>query len=78
MLLELRYEILAENFAEEVKRIVAFCGLEWDERCLKFHETKRAVRTLSEFQMRQPSFTSSIGRWRAYEKWLQPLLDALN
>ncbi len=54
-----------------------FCGLEWDERCLKFYETKRAVRTLSEFQVRQPLFKSSIGRWQVYEKWLQPLRDAL-
>ena len=76
-MLEVRYETLVENFAEEAKRIVAFCGLEWDERCLKFYETKRAVRTLSEFQVRQPLFKSSIGRWRAYEKYLQPLRDAL-
>jgi hypothetical protein len=78
VMLEVQYETLAENFAEEAKRIVAFCGLEWDEHCLKFYETKRAVRTLSEIQVRQPLFKSSIGRWRLYEKWLQPLRDALN
>jgi tetratricopeptide (TPR) repeat protein len=77
-MLEVQYETLAENFAEEARRLVEFCGLEWDERCLKFHESKRAVRTLSEFQVRQPLFKSSIGRWRPYEKWLQPLLDALS
>ncbi|MGA7674169.1 MAG: sulfotransferase [Rhizomicrobium sp.] len=76
-MLDVQYETLTENFAQEARRIVEFCGLEWDERCLKFYETKRAVRTLSEFQVRQPLFKSSIGRWRPYEKWLQPLFDAL-
>ena len=76
-MLEVQYETLIENFEIEARRIVEFCGLEWDERCLRFYETKRAVRTLSEFQVRRPPFKSSIGRWRPYEKWLRPLLDAL-
>ncbi len=78
VMLDVQYEALVANFADEAQRIVAFCGLEWDERCLKFHETKRAVRTLSEIQVRQPLFKSSIGRWRNYEPWLQPLLNALS
>ncbi len=77
-MIEVQYETLIENFSDEARRIVAFCGLEWDERCLRFHETKRAVRTLSEFQVRQPLFKTSIGRWRPYEKQLQPLLDTLH
>jgi hypothetical protein len=56
---------------------VAFCGLDWDARCLSFHETARPVRTLSQLQVRQPLFTSSVGRWRPYAAGLQPLLDAL-
>ncbi len=76
-MIEVQYETLIENFETEARRIVEFCGLDWDERCLKFYETKRAVRTLSEFQVRRPLFKSSIGRWRPYEKWLGPLLDAL-
>jgi tetratricopeptide (TPR) repeat protein len=76
-MLEVQYETLIENFETEARRLVEFCGLEWDERCLKFYETKRAVRTLSEFQVRRPLFKSSIGRWRPYEKWLRPLLDVL-
>ncbi|MDE2135657.1 MAG: sulfotransferase [Alphaproteobacteria bacterium] len=76
-MLEVQYENLVEHFADEARRVVEFCGVEWDERCLKFYKTERAVRTASEFQVRQPLFKSSIGRWRPYEKWLQPLLEAL-
>lgn len=76
-LLDVQYEALVGNFADEARRLVAFCGLQWDERCLTFHETARAVRTLSGQQVRQPLFKTSIGRWRPYESRLQPLLDAL-
>jgi len=77
VMLDVRYETLTEDIEAEARRIVAFCGLEWDDRCLRFHENTRAVRTLSQSQVRQPLFTSSIGRWRNYEPWLGPLLDAL-
>lgn len=53
------------------------CGLAWDEACLRFHETRRTVRTASVAQVRQPVFTSSIGRWRRYENHLGPLFEAL-
>jgi len=76
-MLEVQYETLVADFEAGARRIVEFCGLDWDERCLRFYETKRAVRTMSEFQVRRPVFASSIGRWRAYEQWLSPLLDAL-
>jgi tetratricopeptide (TPR) repeat protein len=76
-LLDVQYETLTGDLAGEARRIVAFCGLEWDARCLSFHETARPVRTLSQLQVRRPLFTTSIGRWRLYEAWLQPLLDAL-
>jgi tetratricopeptide (TPR) repeat protein len=76
-LLEVQYETLVDDFEPEVRRIVAFCGLSWDPRCLDFSKTERPVRTLSQSQVRQPLFASSIGRWRHYEKHLQPLMDAL-
>lgn len=76
-MLDVQYETLVANIAGEARRVVEFCGLEWDERCLTFYETERAVRTLSQSQVRQPLFKSSIGRWRPYEKWLQPLRDTL-
>jgi tetratricopeptide (TPR) repeat protein len=76
-ILDVQYESLVADFENEAKRLVAFCGLDWDESCLRFHETQRAVRTKSEFQVRRPLFTTSIGRWRPYERWLEPLFDAL-
>ena len=76
-MLEVQYETLVADFEAGARRLVEFCGLSWDERCLRFHETNRAVRTLSEFQVRQPVFRTSIGRWRAYEQWLSPLFEAL-
>ncbi len=77
VMLDVRYETLTGDLEGEARRIVAFCGLDWDERCLRFYENPRTVRTLSQTQVRQPLFTSSIGRWRNYETWLGPLLDAL-
>lgn len=76
-MLEVRYEDLLENFEPGVRRIVEFCGLAWDERCLRFHEVERPVRTLSQSQVHQPLFKTSVGRWRPYAAWLGPLHDAL-
>jgi tetratricopeptide (TPR) repeat protein len=77
-MLEVQYETLVGDFTAEARRIVEYCGLEWSERFLAFHRNERAVRTHSQSQVRQPLFTSSIGRWRLYEKWLRPLRDALD
>ncbi len=57
--------------------MIAFCGLEWDDRCLSFHRTERAVSTPSRWQVRQPIYASSVGRWRRYERHLGPLREAL-
>ena len=76
-ILTLRYEELVGDFAAAVGRILDFCGLAWDERCLRFHETQRAVHTASAVEVRKPLHNRSIGRWRAYERHLQPLKAAL-
>jgi hypothetical protein len=52
--------------------------LTWDDRCLAFHKTDRPVRTASATQVRQPIYTSAVGRWRAYQDRLGPLLSALS
>jgi tetratricopeptide (TPR) repeat protein len=57
--------------------ITQACGLDWDPACLRFYETKRPVRTASVAQVRQPIFTTSVERWRRYEKHLGPLFEAL-
>ena len=77
VLLEVQYEEVVGDLEEQARRIVAHCGLEWDDRCLSFHQTKRPVQTLSAIQVRQPIYRSSIGRWRAYEQQLGPLIEAL-
>ncbi len=76
-LFELPYEALASDFEPTVRRLLKFCGLPFEEGCLTYYETRRAVRTPSASQVRQPIYTSSIGRWRRYEKQLQPLRDRL-
>jgi tetratricopeptide (TPR) repeat protein len=77
-MIEVQYEQLVQNLETEAKRIVNFCGLEWDESCLSFYKTKRPVRTASVVQVRQPIYGSSVGRWQPYEKELEPLLRALS
>ena len=77
-MIEVQYETLVGNLETEAKRIVDYCGLEWDDACLSFHKTKRPVRTASVIQVRQPIYSSSVGRWRPYEKELQPFLRALS
>ncbi len=76
-ILDVQYEEVVANLEKQAHRIIAYCGLPWDERCLSFHETHRPVRTASATQVRQPIYQSAVGRWRVYEKQLGPLLDAL-
>lgn len=57
------------------RRIIEFIGLEWDPRCLEFHKTQRSVLTASSWQVRQPVYSRSVGRWRNYEKFIRPLVE---
>ena len=76
-ILELSYETLVANLEAESRRMIDFLGLEWDPRCLDFHENKRGVSTASYWQVRQPLYDTSVGRWRKYESQLRPLLNIL-
>jgi tetratricopeptide (TPR) repeat protein len=76
-MLEVRYEDLVGDLEGQGRQLVAHCGLEWDERCLSFHETKRPVETASLVQVRQPIHAGAIGRSRLYGARLAPLLNAL-
>jgi tetratricopeptide (TPR) repeat protein len=71
------YEELVGEPEAVSRRLVSFCGLEWDDRCLTFHQNRRAVHTASQMQVRQPVYKKSVGRWRHYAAHLQPLFDAL-
>lgn len=76
-ILEVDYESVIANAENESRRMVEFLGLPWDERCLRFHETKRSVATASVQQVRRPIYKSSVQRWRRYENRLTPLKRAL-
>lgn len=73
--LDVQYETLVGSFDDEVRRLLAFCGLDWDDACRDFWRTPRYVLTPSSAQVRQPLFTSSIGRWRNYAAHLGALAD---
>ena len=76
-MLEVQYEELVADFEPQARRIVAHCGLEWDDACLAFYDTKRSVRTASVLQVRRPVYQSSVGRWRPHAARLEPLLREL-
>jgi tetratricopeptide (TPR) repeat protein len=76
-MLEVRYEDLVEDLDGQARRLVAHCGVDWDKRCLAFHETKRPVHTASLVQVRKSIYASSVGRSRLYGSRLKPLMDAL-
>jgi tetratricopeptide (TPR) repeat protein len=76
-MLELRYEDVVADLEGSARRLIAYCGLEWDNRCLRFYETGRRVKTASVEQVHRPIYDSSVGRWRKYERHLAPLREAL-
>ncbi len=76
-MLEVRYEDLIASPEETSRRLVDFCGLEWDAACLNFHENRRPAFTFSELQVRKPIYTSSVGRWQRFRDQLAPLIEAL-
>jgi tetratricopeptide (TPR) repeat protein len=71
------YEQLVQNPEQEIRRLLDFLGLPFEEECLRFHENRRLVLTLSVDQVRRPLYDSSIGHWRHYEEWLSPLREEL-
>ena len=78
VMIEVQYEDLVAGLNAQARAIVGHCGLPWEDACLAFHETERPVKTASSVQVRTPLYRSSVGRWRPYEKFLQPLIQALN
>ncbi len=73
-LLQVPYAELVAEPEQWTRRLLEFLGLPWDERCLQFHRTERAVTTASVWQVRQKIYRSSVQRWRNYEKFIGPLL----
>jgi tetratricopeptide (TPR) repeat protein len=75
--LDVRYENVVADLEKQVRRILDFCGLPFEDECLRFHETERAVKTASSEQVRQPIYSSSVNLWRNYESHLDELIETL-
>lgn len=75
--LEVQYEDLVSDIETQARRLIKYCDLPWDDKCLSFYQTKRNIRTASVTQVRQPIYATSVERWRHYEKHLMPLLSEL-
>jgi predicted Zn-dependent protease len=71
------YEALVDDPETQVRRVLAYCGLPFEDGCLRFHENDRAVRTASSEQVRKPIFREGLDHWRRYEPWLGPLKTTL-
>jgi len=69
------YEELVERQEAVTRELLDYCGLRWDDACLRFHESLRPVQTNSNVQVRQPMYRDSVDRWRKFETYLGPLLD---
>ena len=75
---DLEYERLTENQEEETRKLLEYCGLPWEDACLNFHETERAVRTASAGQVRNKMYKGSSEAWKKFEQHLGPLKDKLS
>jgi tetratricopeptide (TPR) repeat protein len=72
-----QYEELVLDQERVSKQLIDYLGLEWDEKCLDFHNNERVVMTPSNIQVRQPMYKESMNRWKPYERHLQPLIEML-
>jgi hypothetical protein len=75
---DLCYEDLTINQEEETRKLLEYCELDWDENCLNFHTSKRAVRTASTLQVREKMYQGSSEAWKKHEAYLEPLIKALS
>ena len=74
----LKYENLIANTENEIKMLLNFCNLKWNENCLNFHNNKRHVKTASDIQVRSKIYSSSINSWKKFEKFLSKYFNNLN
>jgi len=76
-MLEIHYESIVHDQENQTRRLLEFCGLDWEEACLRFHENTAAVSTASSVQVRRPLYSDSIDRWKRYGDKLDVLKQAL-
>ena len=77
-ILDVCYEDVVAGQEAESRRMLEFLGLDWDDRCLQFHNNDRAVMTASHDQVQKPIFKTSIARWKNYERHIEPLIKGLS
>ena len=75
--LTVQYEDVVNDLEGQVRRLLEYCELPWEDACIRFHETERPIRTASSEQVRQPIYSKSIHFWRNYEVHLDELIDVL-
>ena len=75
--LRVEHEDVVDSLEANVRRILDFCGLEFEPRCVEYYKTERSIRTASSEQVRQPIFKEGIDQWRNFEPWLAPLKEVL-
>jgi hypothetical protein len=75
--LTVQYEDVVADFEPQVRRLLDFCGLSWEDACLRFYESERPVRTPSAEQVRQPIYDRSVGHWKHYERQIGELIDVI-
>ena len=75
--LRVQHEDVVDDLEEQVRRLLDFCGLDFEPACLEYHRTERSIRTPSSEQVRQPIYRSGLDQWRNFEPWLGPMKDAL-
>ena len=74
----LEHENLLDNQEEVSRKLVEYCGLDWESTCLEFYKTEGQVQTASNEQVREPINKKSVAAWKNYEKFLGPLIKSLN
>jgi hypothetical protein len=77
-ILDVQYEELVADLEGQSRRLIDFLGMAWNPACLEFYRNQTAVLTSSSWQVRQPIYQGSVGRWRHYERHLGPLLEVLD
>ncbi len=77
-ILRVQYENVIRDLEGQARAMLDFLGLDWNPACIDFHRTARRISTSSDWQVKQPLYDRSVGRWRAFEAHLRPLLEALD
>jgi hypothetical protein len=76
-ILRVQHEDVVEDLEGNVRRILNFCGLEFESQCVEFYKTERSIRTASSEQVRRPIFKEGLDQWRRFDPWLDALRKAL-